>query len=805
MADFSQDKKYNYNWQSSKFKNLALSGSYISQFINDAGYVTSSVAVSASYALTASYLTGTIASASYATSASHALTASYFSGTVVSASYATNALSASYAPSSPAFPFTGSANITGSLTVVGSTTSTQIGAGAAPSGSIRLDVRAQGALSTDIAFRVRNSADTRDIINVRGNKTIELIADTPSTNGGISITTSAYNEPIINMYDSFSSKKLIIDTSNALIGVGGSGNIKIGSLTTANSYLGLVTPTTNNRFLKLVDAFDNEYLSLGGNAYDGGGGISLTLKTTTNNGTNFVTFSKSNNTNKFIISDQANVGIGQETFGTSSKFVLAVANGTAPTTSPVDSFQQYSADIIAGNAAPHFRTEAGNIVKLYTQPAVTSSQGIADALTNLGFLTGSSTIPGVSFGAFGVANSSGSYTYYTTFSASIAAATSGQTVEMFADVIETGSVTVTLKNGVNISGNGHTYTLNTSGGPNAFSLPSSATCFIFDAILRVLNSSGSLMVLGTNSTLRGNAILYGSGSTSSEYAVTTTSTIPANISGFTIITEGAKNGIFLGNGSFGDNLQIYSNTGIGLWIQDSAQVRNSNIYATNPSTRAVYVQGGLLYSMVYSGGANAGNAIHMQSGNNTTQPRGIYNCDVKSLTGHGVFMDNAMDLEDCKITTYGTNKNALTFDTNATTTYTDVHKCVLRSINGACVNQVLRWVSFTDCYLFAGAGSGITNSFNNSTFNVVRLRDSYVEVAHNSNTSHGALLSNSTLHEISDCYFSLANSGSYALKAQGSTTAKYLQNSFTGSAVPVDPNISQGMISTQDNFGNIII
>jgi hypothetical protein len=32
MADFSQDKKYNYNWQSSKFKNLALSGSYISQF-----------------------------------------------------------------------------------------------------------------------------------------------------------------------------------------------------------------------------------------------------------------------------------------------------------------------------------------------------------------------------------------------------------------------------------------------------------------------------------------------------------------------------------------------------------------------------------------------------------------------------------------------------------------------------------------------------------------------------------------------------------------------------------------------------
>jgi hypothetical protein len=177
----------------------------------------------------------------------------------------------------------------------------------------RLDVSAQGALSTDIAFRVRNSVDTRDIVNVRGNKTIELIADTPATNGGISITASAYNEPIINMYDNFGSKKLIIDTPNALIGVGGSGNIKIGSLTTTNSYLGLVTPTTNNRFLKLVDAFNNEYLSLGGNAYDGGGGISMTLKTTTTNGTNFVTFSRSNNTNPVVISDLGYLGVGTAT------------------------------------------------------------------------------------------------------------------------------------------------------------------------------------------------------------------------------------------------------------------------------------------------------------------------------------------------------------------------------------------------------------------------------------------------------------------------------------------------------------
>lgn len=220
-------------------------------------------------------------------------------------------------------------------------TNARLGVGATPSTAVRLDVRAQGALSTDIAFRVRNSADIRDIFNIRGNRTIELLSDTPATNGGISITSGSYNDAIINFYDNFTSNLMRIDAANALIAVRGNASIRIGSNITGDGYLGMVTPSTNNRFLKLVDAFGSEYLSLGGNSYDGGGGISMTLKTTTNNNTNFVTFSRSNNTNKFVISDQANVGIGQDTFGTSAKFVLAMANATAPTTSPAGCGQLY--------------------------------------------------------------------------------------------------------------------------------------------------------------------------------------------------------------------------------------------------------------------------------------------------------------------------------------------------------------------------------------------------------------------------------------------------------------------------------
>jgi hypothetical protein len=92
-------------------------------------------------------------------------------------------------------------------------------------------------------------------------------------------------------------------------------------------------------------------------------------------------------------STSGNVAIGGTSFGTSANRVLAVYNGTAPASSPLDSFQMYSADIPStSTAAPHFRNENGNIIKLYQETAVTTAQGIATALTNLGVLA-TSTIP----------------------------------------------------------------------------------------------------------------------------------------------------------------------------------------------------------------------------------------------------------------------------------------------------------------------------------------------------------------------------------------------------------------------------
>jgi hypothetical protein len=80
------------------------------------------------------------------------------------------------------------------------------------------------------------------------------------------------------------------------------------------------------------------------------------------------------------------IGLGQTTFGTSATKTLAVSTGVAPTTSPADAFQMYSADITAGNAAAHFRTEGGAVIKLYQETtgvaAATLTGGGGTALTD---------------------------------------------------------------------------------------------------------------------------------------------------------------------------------------------------------------------------------------------------------------------------------------------------------------------------------------------------------------------------------------------------------------------------------------
>ena len=65
---------------------------------------------------------------------------------------------------------------------------------------------------------------------------------------------------------------------------------------------------------------------------------------------------------------------------------IAIQNGTVPSLNRADTFKMYSDDITPGNAAPHFRTENGEIIKLYRQDLNTTPTlgEIATFLESLG-------------------------------------------------------------------------------------------------------------------------------------------------------------------------------------------------------------------------------------------------------------------------------------------------------------------------------------------------------------------------------------------------------------------------------------
>lgn len=183
-------------------------------------------------------------------------------------------------------------------------TNKRFGVGATPATNVRLDVRAQGELSSDVAFRVRNSANSLDIFSIAGESTFNI----GSLSGG--------------NYIQNDSNGLVLRTKNKDILLQSSSRVRI-----------------------LTNSTLRAFMSQQGN----------------------LIFSNS------LSSDPASMVGG-----------IAMYNLTAPTGNITDGFSMYSADIVAGNAAPHFRTENGNIIKIYQETtAVTAATLVSNAGTNI--------------------------------------------------------------------------------------------------------------------------------------------------------------------------------------------------------------------------------------------------------------------------------------------------------------------------------------------------------------------------------------------------------------------------------------
>ena len=283
-------------------------------------------------------------------------------------------------------------------------TNNALGLGASPLSTSRLDIRAKDGLSTSQSFRIRNSTDTATQFEITGEGRVG-IGGASNTSFTFQVTgTSRFTDDIdlnkanhrISFSNSTSNQGGIISTGLLRISGQGSGaatdytsivllnrgDISAGNITATSGTINIaqvgssglgnqVAPTSGNltyNALVVAPGFNTTgtYSGIGRGIYYNPAIVSTVglthraIETTTGD----VIFN----------STSGNVAIGGTSFGTSSSKVFAQYNGTAPSSSPADAFQMYSADIVGGNAAPHFRTENGNIVKLYQE-----TTGVASA------------------------------------------------------------------------------------------------------------------------------------------------------------------------------------------------------------------------------------------------------------------------------------------------------------------------------------------------------------------------------------------------------------------------------------------
>ena len=395
---------------------------------------------------------------------------------------------------------------------------------------------------------------------------------------------------------------------------------------------------------------------------------------------------------------------------------------------------------------------------------------------------------GASSGIFGISNASGVYTYYATLTLAMAAATSGQVIEMFADVTESVLTTVTLKDGVIIQGNGHTYTYSGNTG-NVFATPSGSGTYTFV----------NMNIKRANTATSTGVIFYGG----SGFAAAATLKFIATTVTYTTTTGTAK---FTANDSLCsiliDGINAIGNTESGTYMFGSAfeySIKNSIIENTG-----------------------AGNCI---SSGNITGGCSYENCFIKTNSGIGIFCNFPADsIRNC--TGISSTGNALGGQSGASAydcfAFSNTNKAFSGLVCYNCTGQTTTGNAF-----YAGAGFNVTGKsttgytvkpffaiakFYNSSFyssgSIPCYDDSYQVSLYNCsvitdyNNAAGSGVQVNGTPEIVNTFIQVANTSANCIKGSVAITAKVTNNVFKGATTPINANVTLSAVTIDATYNN---
>ena len=385
-----------------------------------------------------------------------------------------------------------------------------------------------------------------------------------------------------------------------------------------------------------------------------------------------------------------------------------------------------------------------------------------------------------SSGIVGIANSSGVYTYYATYTLAMAAASAGDTVEQFGNITETGNVTITIPNEVNVNLNGYTYTLDGS-----------------DNTLFSKGGSGTKTKFINGTIIKKNSPTPNGGGG----GLSVTQTAELDCTGLTVISDGATvlnfNTSGSGQGLITKGNFIYDGTNTGFISFIEGRLDNAFI---NTGTGIIRVTGdGLYNSTIFGAIATTGAAVLKNCIINNTltsialtlSSARAYNCTIYSQSSTAVFLNNASS-EIHNSTAKSASGVGISVD------YGKVYNCtgVSTSTIGLYINQVT-----AEAYNSIGE----SNASGGIELRKGRLVNCVGKSTYNNAAGHGIRLGNST-GMIIGCTGIVVNSSAFAVQGISATRSVDIVGlKGYGMTTLIGGSVSNTQTNTPDSFNNTLM
>jgi hypothetical protein len=387
----------------------------------------------------------------------------------------------------------------------------------------------------------------------------------------------------------------------------------------------------------------------------------------------------------------------------------------------------------------------------------------------------------VQTGIWGISDSSGTYTYYDTIALANASASSGTTIELFADVIERTGVSWDLKDGVKYNLNGHTYQLDVA--TTEDTLIDTSVGFgeahVFNGIIK--RTGGAVSVNDSRVLFKSaNGTIYFEGVHLINDTGVCTRVQAGKVIGGIHESEGTNSqshGIYLLNTEV-ENAKAYARTGKGVYNFTGKLI---NCYAYSRDDYGVNNQTSSAQTINCTAWSDGNYGMNNNNGE-------VINCTIVSTASTGYSSSGK---------TTGSNIfSSAGYGTIVAVASVRLNNCTITSTANSAIWALNNDALAQDCTIISTASRAIRDKG--------RYYNCSIESQWNNASGDAIGIINAEV-EVFGCSLTVLNASANCIGASTAQNAKYGNNIFKGATTAVNANITQSQSATHDNRGNIQI